>query len=182
MKIKQLNHHALLCWKNVEQNTIKFGEINAKQKSLKHVACRIHLIILFYVLKTHNATRSMSNYFLTRREALTSYDLSPTCTRDWTDQFNYKTRTRIQNRLQFSPYLGELLRHNETFIRHLESTRVGRKWATKGKSQTWHGTYITKLPYRHVHSFKLRLINKWLLCYFLYVHWHTYVKKYDCCM
>lgn len=56
---------------------------NAEQKSLKLVACRAHSRDRINVLKTRNATRSMSNYFFTWRKATTLYELSPTCTRDW---------------------------------------------------------------------------------------------------
>lgn len=44
---------------------------NAEQKSLKLVACRAHDEQRSYynVLKTRNATRSMSNYFFTWRKA-----------------------------------------------------------------------------------------------------------------
>lgn len=38
---------------------------NAEQKSLKLVACRAHSRDRINVLKTRNATRSMSNYLFT---------------------------------------------------------------------------------------------------------------------
>lgn len=47
MKMKQLNHHALLCWKFFEQNTTKFVQMKVEQKSLKPIPCRINLIIFF---------------------------------------------------------------------------------------------------------------------------------------
>lgn len=44
-------------------------------------------------------------------------DISSTCFRPL---FDTKTRTRIQNRLKFSPLLGEHWRSKETFIQHAQ--------------------------------------------------------------
>lgn len=129
------------------------------------VACRT--TFLHDEKRRHNTT---TTYHLHAHEIRQHLNLfSSTCLRYLFETiklaWGFKTVWNSRRCLASSSDIKRHLFEMHRFV--LRATPVDRKWATKGKSQKWHGTDIIK-PYRHVHGFKLRQINKWLLCYMFF--------------